>query len=205
MIKLKKKASTGPSYDWRPDFRLTDTLPEISAVRTKLFAPILAGGVALVCVSFILFQEYKAKSINENIAAMQAEISSHDVEHNAKVEINAEFLGLTRTIDEVIAFKEGNLIGSDFLLTVSSKLLEGMYLDRVEFSDGRATIGGIVEVPAAQASDLVNSYLKSLEEVDALQGLLAEYKLTSLDREGSEEIIKFRIEVSNPEEKGKKK
>lgn len=205
MIKLKKKTASGLSYNWRPNFRLSDTLPEVRAIRTKLFVPIMAALAASVFLIFILGQEYRAMSIQENIEKLQQEIVSHSAQHDEKVELNAEFLALTRTIDEVLAFKEGKLIGSDYLLTVSSNLLDGMYLDKVEYMDGRSTVEGSVEVPAEEASRLVNDYLKSLQEADALQGLLTEYKLTSLEREGTGDVIKFRIEISNPEEEEKKK
>lgn len=203
MIKLKK-AGQGRRYNWRPDFRVADQLPEVSAVRTKVFVPGIAASVAIVFVLFILFQEYRAMRIGEDIAKLREEIASYDERHDEKVDLNAEFLALTRTVDEVLEFKQGVLTGSDYLLTVSSNLLDGMYLDRVEYLDHKADIEGSVEVPAEEASRLVDDYLRALEEADALQGLLTQYKLTSLGRDQAGERIKFRIEVTELEEKAKK-
>jgi hypothetical protein len=148
-----------------------------------------------------MLQEYRAMKIEEDILTIEAEIETYREQHDDKVSLNAEFMKVSRKLDEVLDFKEDKLIVSDALLSLSSSLLEGMHLDRVEYSDGTANIQGSVLVPAEEASGIVNDYLKAIDEADAFQGLVTEYKLTSLDRSSAGGVIAFRIEVTAKEEK----
>ncbi|MDQ8183397.1 hypothetical protein [Pelagicoccus sp. SDUM812005] len=200
MIKLSKKASSARSYDWRPNFRDYDSLPDMRAVRTQFFVPALAIAIASVLTVYILFQEYRASNIEEEIQSLQAEISTYQGRHDEKVKLNAEFMKISRTLAEVVEFKDGKLVASDALLSLSSNLLDGMHLDRVEYYEGRANIQGSVLVAAEEASRLVNDYLKAIEKADSFQGLLNEYKLTSLERSTAGNGIAFRIEVIAKEE-----
>lgn len=196
MIKLSKKASASRSYDWRPNFRNYDELPDIRAVRTQFFVPTMAIAIASIFSVYILFQEYRAMNIGENIQTLEADIGTYEARHDEKVKLNSEFMAIANTMDEVVEFESDNLVASDFILTISSLLLDGMHLDRVDYLGERAVIEGSVLVSAEQASRLVNSYMKSIEDADALQGLLSEYKLITLDRVGLGNAITFRIEIT---------
>jgi len=199
VIARKKGASSVQRFCWRPDFSDRELLPELSTVRARFLLPGIAATVAVVLVGLLLIQEYRASTLSENIVSLREEIASYDEQHSELVEMNAEFIGLSRSIDEVVDFKSDKLVGSDFLLSVSSKLLDGMYLNRVDYLNGRAEVEGSVEVPAEEASILVNEYLESLENADVLQGVLSEYKLTSLERDGKEQRVKFLVQVSDAE------
>ncbi len=203
MIKLSKKSAATRSYNWRPNFRDYENLPDMRAVRTQFFVPVVAIAIASIFSVYILFQEYRAMNIGKDIVTLEAEIATYQDRHDEKVKLNSEFMAVSRQLSEIVEFKTGKLVASDLLLCLSSNLLEGMHLDRVEFSEGRAGIQGSVLVPAEEASRLVNDYLKAIEEADALQGLLDEYKLTSLKRDGASDSIVFSIEVTKQEEKKK--
>lgn len=196
MMKLSKKSKPSRNYDWRPNFRDYDSLPDIRVVRTKFFVPALAIAIASALTVYIFFQEYRAMGISKDIQKLEEEIAMRQGEHDEKVELNAEFMKLSRKLSEVVEFKEGKLTASDLLLNLSSRLFDGMHLDRVEYAEGRADIQGRALVPAEEASRLVNDYLKSIEDSDVLQGLLDEYKLTSLDRDGKGNGFVFSIEVT---------
>lgn len=204
MIKVKKKASAANAYNWRPNFRNYDDLPDLRTVRTQFFFPAVALCVAAVFTVFILFQEFRSMEIQKDIETLEQEIASYEARHDEKVKLNAEFMGITRTIDEVLEFEKDRLVGSDYLLTLSSSLLEGMYLTRVEYLGGQAIVEGSVQVAAAEASQIVNEYLRAIESADALQGRLSEYKLTNLERGSNGNIVNFRIEVREKEEGAKK-
>lgn len=204
MIKVKKKASAANAYNWRPNFRNYDDLPDLRTVRTQFFFPAVALCVAAVFTVFILFQEFRSMEIQKDIETLEQEIASYEARHDEKVKLNAEFMGITRTIDEVLEFEKDRLVGSDYLLTLSSSLLEGMYLTRVEYLGGQAIVEGSVQVAAAEASQIVNEYLRAIENADALQGRLSEYKLTNLERGSNGNIVNFRIEVREKEEGAKK-
>lgn len=203
MIKVKKKTVASNAYNWRPNFRNYDDLPDLRAVRTQFFFPAISLCIAAVFTVFILFQEFRAMEIRGDIEALEQEIASYEERHSEKVKLNAEFMKISRTIDEVLEFEDNRLVGSDFLLTLSSSLVEGMYLKRVEYLANQAIVEGSVQIAAAEASQIVNDYLQEIEEKDALQGMLTEYKLTSLARGGGDRIS-FRIEITKKEKKGKK-
>ncbi len=201
MIKLPKKSSSARSYSWRPNFRDYESLPDLRAVRTQFFLPAFAIAVAGIFSVYILFQEYRAMNIGKDVQELEAEIATYETRHDEKVKLNAEFMNSNRTLSEVVEFKSDRLIASDFMLSLSSRLPDGMYLDRVEYSEGLANIQGSVLVSAEEASRLVDDYLKSIEEADVLQGLLDEYKLTSLERGARGDGFAFRIEVTKKEGK----
>lgn len=201
MSLTKKKASARSAYSWRPNFRDVEALPDLRVVRTKFFLPAIAISLTVAFSSYLIFQEYRAVGIAENIRKVEAEIATYEETHSEKVELNSEFMQITNTLDEIVRFKAGKLVGSDFLLALSSRLQGGMYLTRVEYIDGKASIDGSVQVPAEKASRLVNQYLRSLEEGDVLQGFLTEYKLTTLERDGGGNNFSFRIEVTKGEDR----
>ena len=204
MISLKKKSSAAKAgYRWRPNFRDYEALPDMRAVRTKVFLPVIFITIAAVFCMFILFREYGALNTENSIVTLEEEIGEYSVEHDEIVKLNSEFMNIVRNLDEIDDFMKGKLVGSDFLIAVSSRLPEGMYLTRVEYSEDRATIEGNVSVPAEEASRIVDTFMKTLQEADVLQGLLSEYKLTSMEREKSGETIRFRIEITPEEEKKK--
>lgn len=204
MIKRKKKPASSKTYNWRPNFRDFEALPDIRTVRAQLFVPAACITIAIVFVAVIAFREYRAMSIKGNIATLREEVESYDQTHNEKVQLNAEFMGIMRNLKEVVAFKEDVLVGSDFLLAVSSRLQSGMFLERVDYGEAKAVVEGNVQVPAEEASRIVDAYLKSLEGGDVLQGLFTQYKLTSLERDARTGMIRFRIEVTGKDEGGKK-
>ncbi|WP_221774700.1 hypothetical protein [Pelagicoccus albus] len=199
-----KKKEIGLSYNWRPDFRDLEDLPELRAVRTQFFLPTLFLVIAGVTIVFSVLREVHVKNIQQNIESLKVEIASYQEKHDAKVELNSGFMNTTRTLDEIVQFRSGRLLGSDFLLAVSSRLLEGMYLSRIEYIEGRASIEGNLKVSAEEASRLVDKFMVSLEEADVLQGLLDDYKLTSLERSAGGAHFNFRIEVTNSEAEEKK-
>lgn len=205
MIKGKKKASPSRSFAWRPNFRDYDSLPDVRVVRTKIFIPAIFLSIAAVFTIFILFREYRALSVRDNIAKLQEEIDSYEKKHDEKVKLNGEFMAINRDLEEVIAFRKDKLIASDFLVNATARLTEGMYLTRVDYNETGVAIEGSVQVPAEEASRIVDSYMRSLEEADIVQGLMTEYKLTSLERDASSNIVNFKIEVRPPEKEKKKK
>ena len=206
MINLKKKTAVGQAQHWRPNFRDYDALPDIRAVRTQFFLPAILIAAAVLVLSYVLFREYIALQLRSDIAALTAEIEENNANHDEKVEMNSEFMAIVRNIDEVSAFVDRQLIASDFLLAVSSRIQSGMHLTRIEYGADLAVIEGNLEVPAEQASRIVDDFVKVLQEGDVVQGLLTEYKLTSLERDAASNNIRFRIEISPaPQTKGKAK
>ncbi|WP_309023236.1 PilN domain-containing protein [Pelagicoccus sp. SDUM812002] len=140
-------------------------------------------------------------NIEEDIQKLESEIATYEARHDEKVKYNADFMKVSRSLNEIVEFEGGRLVASDLLLSLSSRLPDGMYLDRVEYSDGIANIQGSVLVSAEEASRLVNDYLRSIEGADVMQGLLDEYKLTSLERGSVGDGFAFRIEITKKEEK----
>ncbi len=206
MISFKKRQQSSGSYDWRPNFRDYESLPDIRAVRTQFFLPTALVALALAFVGYLASREYRAVYLKSEISTIEAEISQHDVNHAEKVSQNAEFMSFERSLDEISAFLDDQLVGSDFLLAVSSRIMSGMYLTRVEYAPELVTIEGNLEVPAEEASRIVDGFLKALQEGDVVQGKLTEYKLTSLERDATSRLIRFRIQVEpKPDPKAKAK
>ncbi len=206
MINLKRKAAAGPSYNWRPNFRDFESLPDISVVRVKFFLPTFLGVAVLIAVSYILFNEYEAAGINDSIDSLQTELDSQAPEHDKLVKLNSEFMTLDKGLKEILDFKSGTLLSSDLLLSISTRVKEKMHLTRLEYSAERVLIEGDVKVAAEEASVIVDAFLLELEKGAILEGVLDQYSLTSLQRDERKDTIHFRIEITAAEkEKGKGK
>ncbi|MDQ8201659.1 PilN domain-containing protein [Pelagicoccus sp. SDUM812003] len=205
MISLKKKTADKASYRWRPNFRDYEALPDVQTVRTKVFLPVIFITIAAVFCVFILFREYGAMNTEKSIANLESEIASYQAEHDVIVSLNSDFMKIVRDLDEIDEFMSGKLVGSAFLISITSLLPEDMYLTRIEYGESKVSIEGSLNVPAEEASRIVDAFMKALEEADVAQGLLTEYKLTSMERDKSGEKIRFRIEVLPQEEKKGKK
>lgn len=205
MIKLRKSQAANRAFHWRPNFRDYNALPPVRAVRTNIFIPVVFIAIALVFAGFILFREYQAMTIRAEIDVLKAEIEEDSKRHDEIVGLNAEFMKITKNLDEITKFVDGQLVGSEFLIDLTSRIKPGMYLTRIEYAQGRAMIEGRVGVAAEQASRIVDEFLKSIQEAEVLQGIVTDYKLTLLERANTVDTFNFRIEVTVPlDGKGKK-
>lgn len=207
MIALKKKqAPAVASYNWRPSFRDFDALPDVRAVRARFFLPTLFISVSTLFVSFILFREYQAISLNEGIANLAAEIESTNALHEETVDLNGKFRKSVNVFEEIDSFYSEQISGSELLLRLSSNAPQGLFLTQVQYAnEGGATIEGRITVQAEEASAVVNKYIDALQAADATQGQYKTYSLASMTRDATSSAIDFRIALSNEEATGKKK
>ena len=75
LLKRKSEADAAPAVPaWHPNFRNYEKLPDVKAVRTAFF---VNGASILVAVSLLVyfgFREWQIRTINSQVAQVQAQI-----------------------------------------------------------------------------------------------------------------------------------
>lgn len=191
---------------WRPDFRDTEDLPDIKIIRTGFFVGAFFTTVALALVLFVSFRELQKKSTQENLDALQVEISGYEVEHARVVALNKKFMESMKRIEEVDATRSNQVVFSDLMLSAGQALREGMALSLISYKDDSITLEGLINVPAEEASIVVDAFMNELKTNNVDQGFFPVYNLNSLERKDGGGIS-FSITMSEElkdQKKGKK-
>ena len=204
--KIGSKAAAGIGEQWHPNFRDFDSLPDIKAVRTSFFTSALFMTLAVMAAMYVGFREYTTMQLEENIHELDTENFAYQAKNNMALNKNKQFRDFSTRLNQVDAFVSGQLIGSDFILAIGSKVTEEMALTSLEYRKDMVVINGEIVGERASVTESVDAYISALKESEADQGLFSEYDLLSLQGSADGSSMQFRIVISNPAEdnKGKK-
>jgi len=197
--KADKKVEEVKELNWRPDFRDRDSLPDIKTVRTSFFLSALALTLAAMSVMHVGFHEYTIYSASKKIEKGKTEVSVQQGLHAKAIGMNNRFIESDQRIEEIKAFVEGQMIGSDLILDLGGNLLPGMSLSSVEFKEDRTVLHGYVEA-SEKTDSMLRDYMNSIRELDTIKGRYAEINQVSVERQEGTDQMKFHLEATNPEE-----
>jgi hypothetical protein len=105
---------------WHPDFRVTDDLPDIKAVRTDFLINIGSVGLALALLVYILYREANLYSLSNELATLQAEQARLTPENNEAVALNTRFLKQKHVFDDLSKFYDAPVDVPRFLTDIAA-------------------------------------------------------------------------------------
>lgn len=181
------------SIGWRPDFRDSETLPDTKVVRTSFFLTAGFFSVAVAMAMFLGFREYQKVQVEKDLIELQVEVDGMKPEHGVKVAANGKFMSANGRIDEIVAMRGNQIVGSDLLISVGAALSPSMVLSQMKYEKDSIVLEGMLNVGADEASALIDEYMEKLKEADVGQGTLKTYDLMSIQRKGTQMIFKLSI------------
>ncbi|MCH6255434.1 hypothetical protein MLD52_02655 [Puniceicoccaceae bacterium K14] len=191
---------------WRPDFRDTESLPDIKIIRTGFFIAAICSTLALAMVLFVGFREYQKVTTQESLDSLKIEVAEYEAEHSEVVAKNKKFMEAMKSVTEIDTARGNQLVFSDLMLTCGASLKEGIALSSISLGEESITLAGLMNVPADEASIIVDSFMMELKERNADQGHFPIYNLSNMERkEGGG--ISFTVTLSKEvsDEKRRKK
>lgn len=102
-MKLTKN-SKAQAPAWHPDFRNQETLPDIKAVRTGFLINFFAVAVALVLLTFAVYQEISIYYTKVEAQNAQQEVKNREKENANYLKQSKEFIALQPTLEQVVNF-----------------------------------------------------------------------------------------------------
>ncbi|MEM8868512.1 MAG: hypothetical protein AAGC73_09625 [Verrucomicrobiota bacterium] len=76
---------------WRPNVRISGTLPDIKVVRTDFIVNFIAFALVVITGVFLLQREYRTFVLNRAIASIQAQIAGSEADNDANIELDTRF------------------------------------------------------------------------------------------------------------------
>ncbi len=102
MAPKKKKKADFPA--WHPDFRISEDLPDIKAVRTDFLINIGAATLALVLLVWLAYREATIGGLTDQVDSLEEVRQSLEAENRRVVGLNARFMKKKRIADDIGKF-----------------------------------------------------------------------------------------------------
>lgn len=207
-MKSFRNRTPTPSAPWHPDFRDREALPDVKAVRTSFFI----NGVSillLVLVGYFLgFQEYKQRTLQSDINALEGKIAEHQSRNEEVLRLNRSFLTNQRLINEVADYLGDSLELSELLVALGESLHPNIALSSIRLQGGsqrdsagerQILISGSIRAAPEAAASAITEYLNIFHENPFLNQRVTDAVSTSLvpTPEGDTMAFGIRMKVQN--------
>lgn len=204
----KKKPVASPP--WHPDFRDATALPDVKLIRTSFF--VNAGSVCLLAVALLLLasHEMKRRSLNSEIADLEANLRENKARHEEVLRLHQEFEKREKLIVAVSQVVDNSLDLSRFLVALGHSLRPGMSLSNIRYTEqGQQKLlqinGSIYGSPDAAASEITD-YLEVFKVNPVLSERVEAAVPVSLVPTPDGDLMAFGIELrlKSPKKAAKK-
>lgn len=132
MIPGKKK--DGPP-SWHPDFRNTEKLPDIKAVRTDFIINIFAIVLPLLLLVWLAVVELERMSLNASIADLNAQIEERQPENKKLLAQSEKFTDAAKVLTAYNNFHGGSIPPLDIALALTESRPEPVLFSTIVIRD----------------------------------------------------------------------
>ena len=204
---------------WRPDFRDSQTLPDIKVIRTDFLLNAVSVSLAIGLLGLLLYREYRSVQLSRSIDDVVVNIESNEKANEENLRMSAEFSAIQKPMEEVARFKNVPITPDGLLTEVARMQPDAVILESVKFSGDNAgkgkdkkatytlvlsgTIKHTLEHPAPQA---ISEYRTALERLPGLAPYFMESELSGFTRNDALGVFNFTIRLKlseNAREGGK--
>lgn len=203
--------------NWHPNFRNVETLPDIKVIRTDFFINFSTVAIAAALLFYLLFNEYTGHALNRQINELSSEISAREASNTKNIALSKEFDTLSKGISELNAFLEAPVVPGEFIVTFSDLMPREILLESLSYSSNNIPVGkksvpgktinirGSVSGSPGEATQIVNDFIDTLEELPMFEGILNKIELLSLNRDDARGLFDCAIRIELIPQTGKKK
>ncbi|QYY37187.1 hypothetical protein [Ruficoccus sp. ZRK36] len=210
---MQKDNKKDQFLNWHPNFRLTETLPDIKVVRTGFLVNFVAITVVLVLLAFNGYRELRIHSLNSEIGTFEQRLAEGKTQNQANLKLSSEFTRQAKLIDDVRAFHITSVPPVEFLRVITATRPDDIAFQSVRYElvqpplkkkeklvkskfRSRYTVTGMLKGSSAEALIALNSYRARLSSLEILEGKIEEIQVSQPRRNPSLDLFEFEITLT---------
>ena len=199
---------------WRPNYRITSTLPDIKVVRTDFIINSIALGLAVFSAFFLFQREYRANSLAGVVADLEHQVADATPQDKKNVATNEEFRSSGRYIEELQKYYNTPFDPHELMVKMSNLVPAGLVFNQIVMDEtvvkqGKESYVGYQIRINGSVSDLpiLEQFKGVLRESDFLnpEGYTADVGETVSAPDAVTRIFPFQMTIQVEPSKGGKK
>ncbi len=212
MLKRKPKTISQPA--WRPNFRITEELPDTKVIRTDFLLNFIFVALALLAGVYLLNIQLQIWSLKSSINSYEERIAAGDADNKKFLRQSADFEKQSKNLKEVLDFVRAQVPPTNLLEALQNSRPEQLILTSVSVSprsviQGRnrnnyydVTVNGNVIGAAAEATAMVEQFKEDFSESAFIKPILVNSQLVTLTRDQRlgtfSVVLKFELQGTLP-------
>lgn len=128
--------------NWHPDFRITESLPDIKVVRTTFLVNFIMISVALVLAMLVALREVNLISKSSQISQLEQDISQRRADNTQAIRTNKEYQAESALAKDVATFYENVYDIPEIFKALSNACPDNIYFQSMAFSHDLVYTGG---------------------------------------------------------------
>lgn len=125
---------------WRPNFRISATLPDIKVVRTGFLVNGVAIAFAVIALFMVLQKEYRANALEKSVDSLQAQVDNSAAQNKTNLALNARFLTAGKYVEELHRFHESPFQMDALMVNLSNSVPEGLIFNTLKLDEVPITV-----------------------------------------------------------------
>ncbi|MDX2109811.1 MAG: hypothetical protein SFY80_06160 [Verrucomicrobiota bacterium] len=202
MAKRKTKSNEQPN--WRPNFRITETLPDTKLIRTDFLLNFVFLTLAIITLGYIVIQQINISRLNSSISDVETGITALTPSNKTALQQSAKFIRDSKQIEELNLFMATPAKPLDIISQIALSTPKGITLNSIKFSPQvvqvaktkqliyRLTIKGIVPT-TADVTPMVAEMQKTIAESDIIKNILIKSEQGDFNRDALLGTFSFEL------------
>lgn len=197
---LRKKGDAGPVTAplWHPNFRNYERLPDTKVVRTAFFVNVLTGGIAACLLLYTGFNEFRIRSLNQQVADSQQQIDNRSAQNAEALRLSQVFAEEEKKLAEAIAFTTVAIPPTEFVTLLGETLpkeiaIEYMDLRYADTTGPMVVLRALAAGSPEQASGAASSYADVFRTHPRFIAGVEKADITNVNRDASRGVITFEV------------
>jgi hypothetical protein len=197
---LGKKGDAGPvaAPRWHPNFRNYERLPDTKVVRTAFFVNVLTGAVAACLLLYTGFNEFRIRSLNQQIEDSQTQIDARSGQNAEALRLSQMFAEEDKKLAEAIAFSAVAIPPTEFVTLLGETLPREIAIDYLDMRYADTTgpmivLRGQAAGSPEQASGAASSYADVFRTHPRFVASVDKVDITNVNRDATRGVITFEV------------
>ncbi|MBC2593435.1 hypothetical protein H5P28_04095 [Ruficoccus amylovorans] len=210
---MQKDSKKDRHQNWHPNFRLTETLPDIKVVRTGFLVNFVAILVVVLALAFNGYREWRISTLKRDIAGLEVRLSQGQRQNMANLKLSGEFARQSKLVEDVQKFFSLNEPPLDFVIAITESRPENIAYQSISFTLkepvvkkkqtakredylGEYKIRGMLKGSSAEALTALNSYRSTLSNLDSLKDSIKDIEVSPPRRNPGLNLFEFEITLT---------
>lgn len=211
-LKLSFKQTRKQSA-WRPDFRQTDTLPDIKPIRTGFILNLIGTLALILAISGVVNNYNTTGQLTAEVVVLQQKIDANNRANRQYIQQHNEFQAAARLSEQVVNFLAQRIDPLAVVADLAANRPASITIESIALAPtivrvrNRDTVqynlslqGTVRDTESSDASTLITEFRNSLDSLPSLQPVLENTRLNAFTRTPNPAVFNFTIQVSlNPD------
>jgi hypothetical protein len=208
---MQKDSKKDTYLNWHPNFRLSETLPDIKVVRTGFLVNFVAILAVLLALAVNGYREWRIAALGGEIETFQERLDAGQKQNSANLKLSGEFTRQSKVIEDVSTFYSLAYPPMDFLIAVTESRPDDIAFDSIRYTlekpvikkkgakpkkadfVSKYTINGMLQGSSADALNSINRYRNTLSGLDAFKDRIVEIQVSQPRRNPALNLFEFQI------------